>query len=229
MSTPTTVGAAMPEIQSPPSALLEQMREEFNKGVAGERLELPPLAPITPDAIAARRRLLVPARFLGIARYHTFVPKTDSQRAALTITERFVAAVRAGQTPMLALIGAQGTGKSHLLYAALHDLLGDDRRAFSRPWYRLADELRYGRGQDEAHQVRSEMWAHRLVMLDEVRPTASTMLDENELAKFACHAYDNAVAVILTTNVSPLAQVMGEAAASRFTQITIDGPDHRQK
>jgi hypothetical protein len=34
--------------------------------------------------------------------------------------------------------------------------------------------------------------------------------------------------MLITTNVSPLADVMGPPAASRFTQVTVDGPDRRQ-
>jgi chromosomal replication initiation ATPase DnaA len=116
-------------------------------------------------------------------------------------------------------------------------------RAFSRlpypfvaPWYSLADTLRYGdviqteAGSRErsAHQIRAELWSRKVVLLDEVRRTSGTEFDDSELAKFACHAYDNRIAVLITTNVSPLEQVMGPAAASRFAQVTVVGPDARQ-
>ena len=65
-------------------------------------------------------------------------------------------------------------------------------------------------------------------MIDEVRPTAGTDFDDTELAKIVCRAWDNGRALLITTNVSPLAAVLGPAVASRFTQITITGPDHRQ-
>ena len=144
---------------------------------------------------------------------------------------------------MLALVGKQGTGKSHLLYAAVRELYAnrpDDPKAvlesgwkapYVAPWYRLADHLRYGKGGNDtvrdAQSERMALWAGRVVMLDEVRPTSGTNFDDTELAKFACHAYDNRVAVLITTNVNPLSQVMGDAAASRFTEVVVNGPDWR--
>jgi len=191
------------------------------------------------DVGARLRALLVPDRFHA-ATLENFAPKSSSQRAALRAVQSWLGYAERRQPAMLALIGKQGTGKSHLLYAALwhliaHGLSGGD--LYSRPWYRLADELRYGDGSAtnaqeaiaSAAAVRSWMWSKRIVFLDEVRPTASTAFDDTELAKFACHAYDRNLAVLITTNVSPLADVMGPAAASRFTQVTIDGPDARQE
>lgn len=130
---------------------------------------------------------------------------------------------------MLALIGRQGTGKSHLLYAAAGALQAAmDRRPYVRPWYQLGDQLRWGAGTQEAHEVRQTLWDMPVVLLDEVRPTSGTNFDDTELAKFACHAYDNRVAVLLTTNWNPLEEVMGGPAASRFLEVVIDGPNHRQ-
>lgn len=144
---------------------------------------------------------------------------------------------------MLALVGKQGTGKSHLLYGAVRELYAGKpedpkevvvsgwRGPYVAPWYRLADQLRYGKGGNDtvkdAAGERQRLWDARVVMLDEVRPTSGTNFDDTELAKFACHAYDNRVAVLLTSNVNPLSQVMGDAAASRFTTVVIDGPDWR--
>jgi chromosomal replication initiation ATPase DnaA len=179
---------------------------------------------------------LVPRRFES-ASFATFTPKTESQRVAHDAVREWTTRAAKKQGPMLALIGSQGAGKSHLLYAAVLHVLREmpAGTVYSRPWYRLADELRYGGPSvfaphlpDEASEVCARLWRHSIVFLDEVRSTASTALDENELAKFACHAYDSRVAVLITTNVNPLKDVMGAAAASRFTQIVIDGPDRRQ-
>src|SRR5205085_2729503 len=116
---------------------------------------------------------------------------------------------------MLALIGPHGTGKSHLLYAAVNALASARIMGLACAWYRLADELRYGgpapwnRRALEASQVRDYVWERPVVLLDEVRPTASTAFDDTELAKLACHAYDTNMSVLITTNVNPLADVMG--------------------
>jgi hypothetical protein len=189
---------------------------------------------------------MIPSRFANVS-FDTYRRETASQQEAFTAVHAWLENLPAG--PMLALVGKQGTGKSHLLYSAASGLKavidGMDPRdrmqggvqyPFVAPWYSLADQLRYGRTiqteagsrQKDGHEVRAELWSRKVVMLDEVRPTSGTNFDDSELAKFACHAYDNRVAVLITTNVHPLADVMGAAAASRFLQIVIDGPDARQ-
>lgn len=179
---------------------------------------------------------LVPERFRhkSLATYHALTP---SQGAARRAVQQFVDRVQGGQPSMLALIGAVGSGKSHLAYAALQDLIvifAGRWPIYARGWYRLADELRYG-GQSpytgqmlDPHEVRALLLAAKIVVLDEVRATAATEFDAQELAKVAAHAYDAGVSVLVTTNVNPLETVMGPAAASRFVQVVIDGPDGRQ-
>lgn len=186
-------------------------------------------------APAGYAEAIVPKRFRAVT-VAGYRPETKSQRIALAAAQTWLESVLDGKPAMLALIGAQGTGKSHLLYSAANALLGSNQRVYARPWYRLADELRYGgrvpwapKHALEAHEVRAQLWEQPIILLDEVRATASTALDENELAKLACFAYDNDVAMLITTNVHPLAEVMGAPAASRFTQIVIDGPDWRQR
>lgn len=187
-----------------------------------------------PEIAPAVRALLVPPRFAE-ATFENYEPATQGQSAARKATQFWFERAASGQCAMLALIGPQGTGKSHLLYAAASALLAKGVRCYSRPWYKLADELRYG-GESpfavgktlESHEVRAMLWKQRVVLLDEIRPTASTAFDDTELAKFACWAYDAKLSVLITTNVNPLAEVMGPPAASRFTQIVIDGPDRRQ-
>jgi DNA replication protein DnaC len=187
------------------------------------------------EAVAARRLdALVPARFRGVG-FDDYAPRTRSQRVALEAAREFVERTRGGDSTMLALLGPTGTGKSHLLYAALQAVV-DLGNVYTRSWNRLADDLRYG-GQAayapknapllEAPDVRRQLYGAQRVFIDEVRPTANTAFDDTELAKFACHAYDAALAVFITTNVSPLENVMGPAAASRFTQVVMEGSDHR--
>lgn len=198
----------------------------------GEPEPTPPIrVPRPPETVRER---LIPPRFRDV-NFNTFEVRTPSQGVAARAILEWGHAIADG--PMLALIGKQGTGKSHLFYSAVDWLVrfwsGCDEKTrgaapFVAPWYRLADELRYGgRGMDPA-AVRAELWSRRVVMLDEVRPTSGTDFDESELAKFACHAYDNRISVLITTNTNPLDRVMGEAAASRFVQVIVDGPDARQ-
>lgn len=183
----------------------------------------------------ALRDALIPPRFRPVT-FESYHPKTESQRMALAAAQEFVSRTIAGTAVMLALIGETGSGKSHLLYSVANALAEAGRQFYARPWYRLADELRYG-GRSafnssyelEAPGVRQQLWGARIALIDEVRPTASTAFDDTELAKFACHAYDAMLSVIVTSNVNPLADVMGPAAASRFTQVVIQGPDYRQR
>lgn len=177
----------------------------------------------------------IPKRFTGKT-LGSYRPKTDSQRVALRTVRRWVEAVAGGEGPMLALIGPQGTGKSHLLYGAAAALAEARVATYCRPWYLLSDWLRYGqtveneRGstEREPQEVRGRMLASAVVLIDEVRPTSGTEFDDTELAKFACHAYDDEVPVLVTTNTNPLAKIMGAPAASRFTSLVIEGPNGRE-
>jgi hypothetical protein len=65
--------------------------------------------------------------------------------------------------------------------------------------------------------------------MEDVRFLGVGRSDDTELAKFACHAYDSKIAVLITTNVSPLELVMGAAAAHRSTQVEIHADDRRQR
>lgn len=204
-------------IDSPPERILRLAPDEGDK-------------PSVPEQF---RSAMIPARFASVT-FDSFEPSTRSQQTALDAARFWTDRALAGEGCMLALLGPQGTGKSHLLYAAANVLLEAGIRAYARPWYRLADELRYGgehpvtTAEMEAADVRRNLWKQRLLLLDEVRPTASTAFDDMELTKLACHCYDSRYPMFVTSNVNPLADVMGGPAASRFTQVSIDGPDRRQ-
>lgn len=190
------------------------------------------IVPLRPLSDLAKAR--IPKRFWA-ATFDTYEPKTDSQRAGARAARWWLDKGR-HEGGMLALIGKQGTGKSHLLYAVAHEILAKQGAAFIRPWYAFADELRFGISvsteggyrEKKPGEVRADWWGAPVVLLDEVRATAGTSFDDTELARYACHAYDHGKAVLMTTNVHPLANVLGDAAASRFRQVVIDGPDHRQ-
>jgi hypothetical protein len=189
----------------------------------------------------ALREAMIPRRFYRedfIATLDNFQPQTSGQSAAQMATATWLQHARAGEPAMLALVGPQGTGKSHLLYAAANALLDADVGLYARPWYILADELRYGGHHPisnwpiEADEVRRMLlrpsWKSRVWLLDEVRATSGTAFDDMELTKLACFAYDQCHPMMITTNVNPLADVMGAPAASRFRQVVIDGADARQ-
>src|SRR5687767_7566068 len=88
----------------------------------------------------------IPPRF-DHATFENFDKHTESQEAAAIAVQQWMMAAANG--PMLALIGKQGTGKSHLFYAAVKslDAFLSQRHIplpFVAPWYDLADALRYG-------------------------------------------------------------------------------------
>lgn len=173
----------------------------------------------------------VPRKFEAV-RLAGYVAETPSEKQALELVTEWVEVVAAGSAPLLALIGPQGCGKSHLLYGAAWALFERKVRAHCASWYQLADALRYGQvvesGRMESYEVRERLWARRVILLDEVRPTAGTAFDDTELAKLTCHCYDNEIPVMLTTNTNPLANVLGPAATSRFAQLVMAGRDRRQ-
>lgn len=181
-----------------------------------------------PEIVKAR----IPRRFWS-ATFDNFEQRTSSQSAAWRAVKAWLDLVDNGKT--LALVGQQGTGKSHLLYAAANALLRGRRAAYVRPWYRFVDDLRYGTTVSseggtrtrEAAEVRADWWSAPVVLLDEVRKTSGTTFDADELAKFACMAYDEQRSVLLTTN-TPLEEVMGAPAASRFAVVNVIGPDGRK-
>jgi DNA replication protein DnaC len=181
----------------------------------------------------------IPPRFLSggapksIAYYQ---PRNATQVAAVAGIQKWIADVAEGKAAMLALIGPTGIGKSHLLYAAAWALFEQTKLVpLCLRWYTFADELRYGRGsRDErgnpktpAHECRREWHAARCCLIDDVRPTSGTELDATELAKYALHAYDDNISVMLTTNAASLEDVMGSAPANRFRRIIVVGDSLR--
>lgn len=227
-----------------PSPLLEalstQMAEAARLAEAGALARVDEPAPMRATA-APYQRPYVPREYRGVSLDSFDVALagaefTDQLQLAHRAVRRWVSAAKAGRRAMLALVGSQGNGKSHLLYSAVNLLSSNQVRVFSRPWYRLADELRYGGPAPwdpdgallEPHDLRRRMYGAPVVAIDEVRATAGTAFDDTELAKFACHAWDEGLAVLLTTNIAPLAAVMGDAAADRFTVVTLTAPSRRQ-
>jgi chromosomal replication initiation ATPase DnaA len=181
------------------------------------------------DRLLAR----IPKRFAK-ATVREYRTASDAQTVARTVVADWIRHAGDEIPPMLALVGETGVGKSHLLYAAARALIGQGMRPYVRGWYELADALRYGGrsaygpGLLEPQEIRAQLHEATVVLLDEVRPTAGTAFDDTELAKAACAWYDRAIPVLITSNVMPLADVMGPPAASRFTQLLVTGPDFRQ-
>lgn len=191
----------------------------------------PRLLPDVPADFDKPERAIVPTiprRFQSVT-LDGFRPEHAKQKRALAVTQRFVDTAVQCEGEILALIGPAGCGKSHLLYAAARALHERGVDVECRSWYTLADEIRYGDGKLEAHEVRRRIFGAGALMLDEVRPTANTEFDDTELTKIICHAWDNRRPVMLTTNVNPLDRLVGSHVVSRITAVIVEGEDWRKK
>lgn len=221
--------------------LMSLVAEAVDKAERGEltRASEPTIAP--PVDLEPYEAPYVPREYrsASLDRFDSTIAGKEFERElgfAHRAVVKWAHAAASGRRAMLALVGSQGNGKSTLLYGAVNRLAAGKVRVFSRPWYRLADELRYGGPLPwapdgkvyEPHDIRRAMYRSPVVVIDEVRATAGTVFDDTELAKFACHAWDEGIAVLITTNVNPLASVMGEPAADRFTIVTLTAPSRRQ-
>lgn len=183
----------------------------------------------------------VPRRFAG-ATFATFEKRSPSQRAAWEKALEWVEATLSGQGPMLALTGPKGVGKSHLLWAARAEVYRvlEERKAAedgrphpewpwprARLWFDLAPMLERGaEGRADAWRMVKEAGC---LMLDEVVPVQFGTREgiDPALRSMAMGAYANQAAMFVTTNRN-LAEVMGEAGASRFVELLVEGPNGRE-
>jgi DNA replication protein DnaC len=206
----------------------DAMRERANRHDPGPTVE-------------ARHVVLptVPERFHGITlddfnveiSGSAYVAQLSAARRAVSAWVELVAKKRPA---CVALIGSPGNGKSTLLWGAVRALWDRNIGCFARPWYRLADELRYGGSTPwnpdakiDAHILRALAFDADTLVLDEVCATANTLFDESELGKLVKNAYDCGQPLLITTNVNPLSSLMGDAAADRFTQVHLTAPSRR--
>lgn len=218
------------------SAMAETAEDRNTARIAA--LNIPP----DPDTVHVTcAEPAIPARFRAalLAKFRDSLAEIDgtavraSQQVAFDAVTDWCRRVTSGEPAMLALVGATGVGKSHLLYAAVHALYRRNVRVYVQPWYRLADALRYGgtsawNGHTlEAPAVRAEVMGERVICLDDVRPTSGTAFDDTELGKIVLDAWDRESAMLITTNCSPLTAVLSPPLASRFVQVTVTGPDRR--
>ncbi len=165
-----------------------------------------------------------------------YVPRSPSQAAALTAAIAWVDGARAGEGPMLLLVGPHGTGKSHLMYAAVRaaNLTGVNCGAWG--WYDLGLLLRDAKfsrdeeGHVRARHERDRLFSCRAFGIDEIRPTASTEFDATELGQILTRAYRECQAVIATSNFSDreLEGIISTAAHDRFTVVRLSGESYRQ-
>lgn len=211
-----------------------------------DRIEVPPI----PERLPAPEREYqapkfpgpeVPRRFHGVT-LDSF--RTDFAGSSYTgqlntarlSVEAWVKLARAGKPACLALVGSQGNGKSTLLWGAVAALTAAKVRCYARSWYRLADELRYGGPSPwlpgvvkEPYELRRALQDAPAIAIDELCATAGTTFDESESGKIVKNAWDNRQALLVTTNIHPLSNLMGDAAADRFEVVQLTAPSGRNR
>ena len=213
-----------------PQLTPRQAAEARQRMLDEQRAAHPPLIAVAPPA--------VPERFVDV-RWGNTEKRADvaGYRAAVKAMRWWQEEVAAGRHAMVALIGPPGTSKSHLVACAVWWLYEQHRiRVPWHPWYDLVDHLRYGRGGHTEHagyvevsaaQVRAEWHRERWWVVDELAPTSGTDFDSVEMRKATMQRYDHKLSAALTCNWSDLADMVGKAAADRYTQVTLDGPSYR--
>lgn len=190
---------------------------------------------LCPNPVAAQG---FPAGRCECSPWRHYVAQNESQTAAFEMATHWVEETVAGRAPCLALVGAVGVGKSHLLYGAIRELnLTHDLNASASGWMELADLIRRTkfRGNDEAAHAKAVYERDRLqrakaLGIDELRPTSTSDYDPTELSQLMTRAYREMQALFVTSNAADrkLAEIIGLAATSRLVQVVVTGPDYRQ-
>lgn len=210
--------------------------ERFMARAAKMPRDLPPEEPKAPAPSATDVRLgwYIPKRHWGDT-LENFVCHTVSQKVALDATREWIQSVRRGDGGALALVGEVGSGKSHLLYAAIRELNTAGVHAAAGGWYDLADlfrQAKFGHDEDvtDSRIKKGRILGASALGIDEIRPTSGTEYDTTELSQLMTRAYRECQGIFVTSNHADdkLSKIVGLAATSRLTQVTVMGPDLRQ-
>lgn len=177
----------------------------------------------------------IPARFVGRT-FESFVAADDAQRHALTTLQQFVARFDANSRKGAGLIlsGLPGTGKSHLVAAALQALFPRDVayttcmdliRAVRDTWRRDSDR--------SETQVLNHLERLDLLAIDEVGVQYGTEGEQTILFDVLDRRYREVRPTIILTNQDKagLKKFVGERAYDRLTEtcswVPFDWPSYR--
>lgn len=173
----------------------------------------------------------VPPRFRN-RRFANFRPHSVQARHALEAAKQLVA----GDIQALALIGAVGTGKSHLTTAIIADAV---RKGESCKWVSVPDLLRelkatFIKGSETTtEEVLARLERPDLLVLDEIGAATGSTWELATLSALIDERYRNGGAIVLTGNVSDLANGIGERGADRIDEmgvcVTLTGESYRSK
>lgn len=177
------------------------------------------------------QRAGIPARFKN-RRLHTYRPRTKSQQSALDAVRHLTR----GKLRALALLGAVGTGKTHLSVAAVAAAI---RHPVTARWWTAADLFRQWRATFKREADTSEadfleaIDQTELLVIDEIGPTRLTDWESGALTEIVDRRYREDQSILITSNCASLADALGDRAADRFAEfgiaIVLDGASYRQQ
>lgn len=173
-------------------------------------------------------------------RFSNFRTEIKKQVELLAAGRVFSKSAVSGNWSALVMFGPNGTGKTHIAAAILHDIIFSGRSGY----YTTSEALRARLHRAESFtsketqkDIMDELTAYSVVVIDEIgRETTKTVEESNTLFAAIDTCYQNGVPVAIISNYTreQLNMALGAAAVSRLSQVAIwmdtSGiPDQRQK
>lgn len=177
------------------------------------------------------QRTQTPERFCN-RRFTNYRAATKEQQRALTAAQAMVT----NDMQALALIGAVGTGKTHLSVAIVADAV---RAGVECLWVSIPDlfrqwKLTFAKGADTTEQqILDRLNRADLLVLDEIGIGNRSEWEAAKLFELVDDRYRGGGRLVLTGNVTDLASAIGDRAADRIdemgTVVTLTGASYRGK
>ncbi|WP_296024493.1 ATP-binding protein [uncultured Treponema sp.] len=174
----------------------------------------------------------VPARYLTES-LDTFRIKTEEQRSAAKSVADFIYDIRAGKNRILVLLGAVGTGKTHLCCAAIRELGGRYMTAAE-----IVEEIRHAKsfsaGATEK-QIIEKYAGAKLAVMDEIGRSINAGEEKYMIYNFLNALYNLRGSAIITSNFlkKEFLNYIGAASADRLVEngviIEMTGESYRRE
>lgn len=214
--------------------------------------DLPWLPDMTPEQIEQREKFIerfeaenaaavkmerykksgVPARYIRES-LETFKIKTESQRTAAAAVTDFIKSVKADKPMILVLLGAVGTGKTHLCCAAIREIGGKYMTAAE-----MVEEIRHAKSFDakaSEKQIIEKYASARVSVMDEIGRGINAAEEKYMLYSYINAVYNMGGSAIFTSNFnkSDFINYIGAAATDRLVEngviIEMTGESYRRE
>lgn len=172
-------------------------------------------------------------------KWETYEPKTDAQYHALATVREYAEAFDQRTEDGLVLVGAPGSGKTHLAAALCHHLIQAGYQVRFRPVPQLLQQIRATFGREETRETEAsilrDLTRARLLVLDDLGTEKVTDWVAETLFVIIDDRYQRLLPTVVTTNCSmaELGAKVGEKTMSRILGMTrgvrVAGPDHRAR